>query len=212
MSPISAFLIGIFSFFNSFTSASSEPIVSDLINTPFDSVSILTESISDLMAAPTSSILPKATRIWDPASAPSRPGAAILIPEAATTFFTCLNFSSERISESGLGFKRARIFVEMGASLLPTTIVSPTFNSPSYNITSSVVPRPVSSLTSSTVPMPGPTALYLRSFSRNFCASPIKIIRRSGIPSPVFALTGMIPMFLWKSRTLSYLSELKPIS
>lgn len=54
------------------------------------------------------------------------------------------------------------------------------------------MPSPFCSLTSRMVPFAGPPSSIFKLFSRYFWARAVSIIMSSGIPSPVFALTGTI--------------------
>jgi len=174
------------------------PRLSALTTIPLSSVSIMTSSTSCMTSSfIASSFSGEVPLTGIPATALSNPGAAILTPVAAFTSLTWLNFAFlSLISANGFGSRRALIFVTIGSLRLPTTTVAPTFNDPSNNMTSTVLPNPFSSLTSNMVPFPNPSVSHSKHDSMNFCANPVMTIRSSGIPSPVFAEVGMIEICL----------------
>jgi hypothetical protein len=76
----------------------------------------------------TSSKFPFTTLIGAPGMTFSRSGEEIFIPHAACTSLTLSKRSlGSRISSSGLGLRRAFIFVTMGLSFVPTAILSSFF-------------------------------------------------------------------------------------
>ena len=130
-SPISADLIGISISLSKWTTASREPKVSALTNKPSSSVSTVISSNSFSNSASTSSSSFNTLR-GEPETTSSRFGAAILIPAAATTSSTFLNFFLESlISSRGRGLKidLILVFTTLFASI--KAISSPSRSTPS---------------------------------------------------------------------------------
>mmetsp|Transcript_12637 Transcript_12637/g.38681 ORF Transcript_12637/g.38681 Transcript_12637/m.38681 type:complete len:222 (+) Transcript_12637:784-1449(+) len=176
-------------------SASSEPSVDACTYTPspvlsterrMEEKSFITSSLS----SSSSSAHPGSctTSSCVPATAFSRPSAAIFTPCAASISLWCRYCPLTLISRKGCGVSRARTFVTMGPSRPHTTIVSPSFNLPPDSTTSIVVPKPSMTFTSNTVHCS--TSEYTNLSLRSFCGSCTSIMRRSGMPSPVIAEVG----------------------
>lgn len=93
-----------------------------------------------------------------------------------------------RVSRDGGGVRSARACVTMGPSCVHSTIVSPAWRHPFTRMTSSVAPRPSTTLTSRTVHW----RLYEKAsvVARRCCVSDRTTRRRSGTPSPVMADVG----------------------
>ena len=137
-----------------------------------------------------------------PGRTPSRSGEAILTPAAAVTSLTGLNLSrGSLISSSGFGKSIAFAFVVITESLFARTMKSPFLRLPSIKIMFAVTPKPISSLTSSTMPFVDFSCCS--SFFCMYCwVKPTNTASSSGIPSPVRALTGTMDISFVKSLTL----------
>ena len=147
-----------------------------------------------------------------PARTFSRPGAIIFRPHAATAFSQASHLSpASRISAIPFGLNIPFMWVEKGPSLPTSVILSPTFNSPLFRITSTVFPNPLSSFISRTVASPLPNVSRNLS-SKNLSASPTVTVNRSCKPSPSLAEQGTKAKLDLKSLILSYLSILNPCS
>mmetsp|Transcript_111854 Transcript_111854/g.316420 ORF Transcript_111854/g.316420 Transcript_111854/m.316420 type:complete len:202 (+) Transcript_111854:774-1379(+) len=154
-SPMPMSKTGIFISLRKDSNASSEPSVLAFTSTPSVCLSKPARMLSRL--APTCSLSSSAsspgptTRSSVPATAPSRPGAQTLTPAAAQTWACRAQAPLARACPAGTGVWSARTVARIGPPMPATTIWSPSCRVPLTRITSIVVPRPSTFLTSITV-------------------------------------------------------------
>ena len=202
--PIVALRIGTLRACSSLASASRPPTVSAFIATPSSSSSM--ESSDSALAASIASALSESvwtTRSVVPARTLSRSGADILSPDAAcATSVSSQRSPASLISLMPRGLKSPFTRVDSPPSVVTSTISSPFLMEPRWRMTSSVLPSPLSSFISRTVPSPEPSTSGSWSV-RYLSARPMTTARRSCMPSPSRAEMGTIAMSLVKSLTRS---------
>mmetsp|Transcript_111852 Transcript_111852/g.316398 ORF Transcript_111852/g.316398 Transcript_111852/m.316398 type:complete len:256 (+) Transcript_111852:756-1523(+) len=193
-SPMPTSKTGIFMSWRKDSSASRDPRVLAFTYTPSGCFSksarmLSKPSLTSSFISSTSSSGPT-TKSSVPAIASSRPGAQILTPIDVLIWVWCMYSFLTRISFMGCGVKSARMVVTIAPPIPAMTIWSPSRKVPFTRITSIVVPRPSMFLTSITVHWSSSctSSLLLRRLWLR-CRS---WYRRSGTPSPVSALVGMM--------------------
>mmetsp|Transcript_13234 Transcript_13234/g.20967 ORF Transcript_13234/g.20967 Transcript_13234/m.20967 type:complete len:249 (-) Transcript_13234:2689-3435(-) len=193
-SPMPTSKTGIFISARKPSSASKDPKVLALTYTPTGCFSkplrMLSKVSSTCSLSSSMSSSGPTTSISEPATASSRPGAQIFTPIDVLIFAWWTYSPLTLISFMGCGVSSARMVVTIGPFMPAKTIWSPSFSVPLTSTTSMVVPRPSMFFTSMTVHCSSPVH---SSFSdMRFCVSFRSMKRRSGTPSPVRALVGMM--------------------
>mmetsp|Transcript_7562 Transcript_7562/g.23034 ORF Transcript_7562/g.23034 Transcript_7562/m.23034 type:complete len:216 (-) Transcript_7562:913-1560(-) len=118
----------------------------------------------------------------------SRSCPVTLRPIAAVTESCLISSLLTRVSREGGGVRRARACVTTAPSWVQRTSVSPSWSVPLTRMTSSVAPRPSTTLTSRTVHWR--VVESMRVWVRRCWVRERMTRRRSGTPSPVMAEVG----------------------